>query len=98
MVSSNKIGVLFHRIPEILQCHTVFRMALSECARSWDRDEKIGDVFMANFSKAVVLDIYSEFINSFSQAIELAKQESKRKSAFADFLKVTGCSRSQSEP
>lgn len=66
----------------------MFRLALSECARTWDKEEKIGDVFVANFSKAVVLDIYSDFINNFSQAVDVAKQESKRKSALADFLKV----------
>ena len=43
---------------------------------------------VANFSKAVVLDIYSDFINNFSQSLDVAKQESKRKSALADFLKV----------
>ena len=66
----------------------MFRLALSECARTWDKEEKIGDVFVANFSKAGVLDIYSDFINNFSQAVDVAKQESKRKSALADFLKV----------
>jgi Rho guanine nucleotide exchange factor 10 len=88
ILGSNKISTLFHRLPEILHCHTLFRLALSECARTWDTEEKIGDVFVANFSKAVVLDIYSDFINNFSQSLEVAKQESKRKSALADFLKV----------
>jgi len=54
----------------------------------WDEDEKIGDVFVSCFSKSLVLEIYSDFINNFNQAMELAKSESKRKSAFADFLKV----------
>ena len=75
-------------MPEILQCHTVFRIALAEAIRNWDKEEKIGDVFVANFSKAVVLEIYSDFINNFTAAMECAKQESKRKSALADFLKV----------
>jgi len=65
-----------------------FRIALSDAIKNWDRDEKIGDVFVASFSKAVVLEIYSEFINNFTAAMECAKQESKRKSALADFLKV----------
>ena len=52
------------------------------------QEEKIGDVFVSCFSKSVVLEIYSDFINNFNQAMELAKSESKRKSAFADFLKV----------
>lgn len=43
---------------------------------------------MASFSKALVLDIYSGFINNFSVAMDLAKMEAKRKSALADFLKV----------
>ena len=47
-----------------------------------------GEVFLSAFSKAVVLDVYSDFINNFSVAMELAKMESKRKSALADFFKV----------
>jgi Rho guanine nucleotide exchange factor 10 len=75
-------------VPEILQCHTLFRIALAESVRNWDREERLGDVFVASFSKAVVLEVYSDFINNFSIAMDLAKQESKRKSALADFLKV----------
>ncbi|KAJ8984924.1 hypothetical protein NQ317_012170 [Molorchus minor] len=88
VLSGSKISTLFHRLPEILQCHTLFRIALAECIRNWDRDERIGDVFVASFSKAIVLDIYSGFINNFSVAMDLAKMEAKRKSALADFLKV----------
>ncbi|KAF8790884.1 Rho guanine nucleotide exchange factor 10 like protein [Argiope bruennichi] len=58
------------------------------CVRQWDQEEKIGDVFVASFSKAMVSDIYSDFINNFSLAMETAKQASKNKSAFADFLKM----------
>ncbi|KAJ9586693.1 hypothetical protein L9F63_019731 [Diploptera punctata] len=87
ILSGNKIATLFYRLPEILQCHTLFRIALAEIIHNWDRDEKIGDVFVASFSKAIVLDIYSGFINNFSVAMDLAKMEAKRKSALADFLK-----------
>ena len=52
------------------------------------QEERIGDVFVTCFSKSSVLEIYSDFINNFNQAMELAKSESKRKSAFADFLQV----------
>ncbi|XP_042205162.1 rho guanine nucleotide exchange factor 10-like isoform X3 [Homarus americanus] len=88
VLSTAKLSTLFHRLSEILQCHTLFRIALAECVRQWDREEKIGDVFVASFSKAIVLDIYSDFINNFARAMEVAKQESKKKSAFADFLKM----------
>lgn len=88
ILSSSKIATLFHRLPEILHCHTLFRIALGDCVRNWDRDEKLGDVFVGSFSKPTVLEIYSGFINNFSAAMELAKMEAKRKSALADFFKV----------
>lgn len=88
ILSSTKISTLFHRLPEILQCHTLFRIALADCVRNWDKEEKLGDVFIAAFSKTKVLDIYSGFINNFSVAMDLAKMEAKRKSALADFFKV----------
>ncbi|CAG2061869.1 unnamed protein product, partial [Timema podura] len=83
ILNGSKISTLFHKLPEIHQCHTLFRIALTESIRNWDRDERIGDVFVASFSKAIVLEIYSGFINNFSVAMDLAKQESKRKSALA---------------
>ena len=48
----------------------------------------IGEVFVSNFSNRVVLDSYADYINNFNDAMDVAKSESKRKSAFADFLKV----------
>lgn len=59
-----------------------------DAVRNWDTEERIGDVFMAAFSKPVVLEIYSGFINNFSVAMELAKLETKRKSAMADFFRL----------
>lgn len=88
IISASKISTLFHRLPEILQCHTLFRIALAEAVSNWDRDHRIGDVFVASFSKAIVLDIYSGFINNFSVAMELARSETKRKAALAEFFKA----------
>ncbi len=51
ILSSSKVQVLFHRVPEILQCHLVFRIALADAIKNWDVEEKIGDVFVASFSK-----------------------------------------------
>jgi len=91
ILSQSKISILFHRVPEILQCHTLFRIALAEAVANWDRDHRIGDVFVASFSKAIVLDIYSGFINNFLNAMELAKTETKRKASLAEFFKVSSC-------
>ncbi|GAB6028237.1 hypothetical protein CHUAL_002426 [Chamberlinius hualienensis] len=88
ILSASKVATLFYQIPEILQCHMNFCISLAACIRKWDKEEKLGDVFIQAFSKNSVLDNYSDYINNFSVAVDLAKQEAKRKSAFTDFLKV----------
>lgn len=88
ILSANKIATLFHQLPDILACHRRFRDALHQPCGRWDRDEQLGDVFTACFGRPAVLDVYSGFINNFSVAMELAKQEAKRKSALADFFKA----------
>jgi len=88
ILAENKVSMIFYKLPEILQCHAMFRIELADVARKWDQDERIGDAFVASFSKSIVLEAYSDFINNFTDAMEVAKTESKRKSAFADFLKV----------
>ncbi|XP_074603024.1 rho guanine nucleotide exchange factor 10-like protein isoform X2 [Brevipalpus obovatus] len=86
ILSQKKINTIFYRVEQILQCHTIFGIALSQCAREWDEKERIGDVFINSFPKPMVLDIYSEFINNFTNAMETARKASKSKSAFAQFL------------
>ncbi|XP_071748462.1 rho guanine nucleotide exchange factor 10 isoform X4 [Lepeophtheirus salmonis] len=86
IISQSKITTLFYRISEILQIHYLFRIGLSQMILSWDSQEKIGDVFVASFSKAIVLETYSDFINNFNEAFNIVKYESKRKSALSDFL------------
>ncbi|XP_077509983.1 rho guanine nucleotide exchange factor 10-like protein isoform X6 [Amblyomma americanum] len=88
LVSQRKVDTMFFRLEEILQCHTLFGIALTQCVCEWDQQERIGEVFLASFSKPIVLDIYSDFINNFSLAMETAKQAAKSKSAFAEFLKI----------
>ena len=85
ILSQAKVETLFYRLEQILASHLQFRGALTEAVQ----EEKIGDVFVSCFSKSKVLEVYSDFINNFNQAMELAKSESKRKSAFADFLPAT---------
>jgi len=81
ILSPSKVQILFHKVQEILKCHLEFRIALSEAVRNWDAEEKIGDVFVASFSKAIVLEIYSDFINNFSSAMDCAKQVSSPSAA-----------------
>lgn len=85
ILSANKIGIIFFCLDQILQLHKLFAIALVHHVQEWDEKEMIGEAFTKSFSKGVVLDIYSGFINNFTNALETARRASKSK-AFAQFL------------
>lgn len=86
LLSANKINVIFYRLEQILQCHAIFSIALNLCVQQWDEREQIGEVFVSSFGRGMVLDLYSEFINNFTHAMETVRKASKAKNAFAQFL------------
>ncbi|XP_039385447.1 rho guanine nucleotide exchange factor 10 isoform X1 [Mauremys reevesii] len=87
LLSERKLKIVFYRIKEILQCHSMFQIALASRVSEWDSVEMIGDVFVASFSKSMVLDAYSEYVNNFSTAVGILKKTCATKPAFLDFLK-----------
>ncbi|KAK9959696.1 hypothetical protein ABG768_009802 [Culter alburnus] len=87
LLSDRKCKVVFYRIREILQCHALFQMALASRVSDWDELEMIGDVFVASFSKSMVLDAYSEYVNNFSLAMGVVRKACATKPCFLDFLK-----------
>ncbi|XP_062822016.1 rho guanine nucleotide exchange factor 10-like protein isoform X6 [Anolis carolinensis] len=87
VLSARKCQVVFFRVKEILQCHSMFQIALSSRVAEWDTTEKIGDLFVASFSKSMVLDVYSEYVNNFTGAMSLIKKACLTKPAFLEFLK-----------
>ncbi|NWI77053.1 ARHGA factor, partial [Dryoscopus gambensis] len=87
LLSERKLKMVFYRIKEILQCHSMFQIALASRVSEWDSVEMIGDVFVASFSKSMVLDAYSEYVNNFSTAVGILKKSCATKPAFSDFLK-----------
>ncbi|XP_042334406.1 rho guanine nucleotide exchange factor 10-like protein isoform X11 [Sceloporus undulatus] len=87
VLSARKCQVVFFRVKEILQCHSMFQIALSSRVVEWDTTEKIGDLFVASFSKSMVLDVYSEYVNNFTSAMSLIKKACLTKPAFLEFLK-----------
>ncbi|XP_020828666.1 rho guanine nucleotide exchange factor 10 isoform X3 [Phascolarctos cinereus] len=87
VLSERKLKMVFYRIKEILQCHSMFQIALASRVSEWDSVEMIGDVFVASFSKSMVLDAYSEYVNNFSTAVGILKKTCATKPAFLDFLK-----------
>uniref|UniRef100_UPI0037E7A7BF rho guanine nucleotide exchange factor 10-like protein isoform X1 n=1 Tax=Semicossyphus pulcher TaxID=241346 RepID=UPI0037E7A7BF len=87
ILSPRKIRPIFYRIREITQCHSMFQIALASRVAEWDSCEKIGDLFVASFSKSMVLDVYSEYVNNFTNAMALIKKACMSKPAFLEFLK-----------
>ncbi|XP_056129365.1 rho guanine nucleotide exchange factor 10-like protein [Lampris incognitus] len=87
ILSPRKIRPIFYRLREITQCHSMFQIALACRVAEWDSSEKIGDLFVASFSKSMVLDVYSDYVNNFTNAMALIKKACMSKPAFLEFLK-----------
>ncbi|XP_067227257.1 rho guanine nucleotide exchange factor 10-like protein isoform X1 [Chanodichthys erythropterus] len=87
ILSLKKIQPIFYRLKEILQCHSMFQIALASRVAEWENTEKIGDLFVASFSKSMVLDVYSDYVNNFTNAMALIKKACMSKPAFLEFLK-----------
>ncbi|XP_073874695.1 rho guanine nucleotide exchange factor 10-like protein isoform X9 [Macaca fascicularis] len=86
-LSARKCQAVFFRVKEILHCHSMFQIALSSRVAEWDSTEKIGDLFVASFSKSMVLDVYSDYVNNFTSAMSIIKKACLTKPAFLEFLK-----------
>ncbi|TSW21770.1 Rho guanine nucleotide exchange factor 10-like protein [Bagarius yarrelli] len=87
ILSPRKIRPIFFRVREITQCHSMFQIALASRVAEWDASEKIGDLFVASFSKSMVLDVYSDYVNNFTNAMALIKKACLSKPTFLEFLK-----------
>lgn len=48
ILSERKLKVIFYRVKEVLQCHSLFQIALASRVAEWDSVEMIGDVFVAS--------------------------------------------------
>ncbi|XP_061700066.1 rho guanine nucleotide exchange factor 10 isoform X3 [Syngnathoides biaculeatus] len=87
LLSDRKLKMTFYRVREILQCHFLFQIALASRVAEWDSLAMIGDVFVASFSKSMVLDAYSEYVNNFSTAMSVIRKTCVSKPGFLEFLK-----------
>ncbi|XP_051281958.1 rho guanine nucleotide exchange factor 10-like protein isoform X3 [Dicentrarchus labrax] len=87
ILNPKKVRQIFYRLQEIHQCHSMFQIALASRVAEWDHSERIGDLFVASFSKSMVLNVYSDYINNFTNAMALIKKACMSKPVFLDFLK-----------
>ena len=48
LISKRSVYMIFHKVRDILHCHSMFDIELSEALRLWDAEEKIGNIFTAS--------------------------------------------------
>ncbi|XP_056897171.1 rho guanine nucleotide exchange factor 10-like protein isoform X1 [Takifugu flavidus] len=87
ILNHRKVHRIFYRVQEIHHCHAMFQIALASRVADWDSSERIGDLFVASFSKTLVLNVYSDYINNFTHSMALLKKACMSKPVFLDFLK-----------
>ncbi|XP_078337280.1 uncharacterized protein LOC111137059 isoform X3 [Crassostrea virginica] len=80
------VRVVFSKAQEILHHHKMFQIELAESVKNWFTEEKIGAIFTASFSRDMVVNVYSEYVNNFPMAMEEIKAAQISKPGLDEFL------------
>ncbi|XP_065192918.1 rho guanine nucleotide exchange factor 10-like [Sycon ciliatum] len=82
-----KLRVFFTTIQKILSLHHMFKIGLSGPVSDWSSKQKIGTVFEGGFSKAMVVEVYSEYIEQFSTVSTAVQTGRRTQHLFAEVLR-----------
>ncbi|XP_043584598.1 rho guanine nucleotide exchange factor 17 isoform X8 [Bombus pyrosoma] len=88
LVDAATVDEIFYQIPSILNHHEVFLEELRKRLDTWELKQTIGDVFLDVFTKAVVLETYTLFLDNWKSARKAIKMTCQAKPAFARFLEA----------
>ncbi|XP_068975293.1 rho guanine nucleotide exchange factor 17 isoform X6 [Bombus flavifrons] len=88
LVDAATVDEIFYQIPSILNHHEVFLEELRKRLDTWELKQTIGDVFLDVFTKAVVLETYTLFLDNWKSARKAIKTTCQAKPAFARFLEA----------
>ncbi|XP_061162853.1 uncharacterized protein LOC133172061 [Saccostrea echinata] len=80
------VRVVFSKAQEILHHHMMFQIELAESVSKWYTEEKIGGIFTASFSRDMVVNVYSEYVNNFAMTMEEIKAAQLSKPGLEEFL------------
>eukprot|EP00106_Octopus_bimaculoides_P008662 XP_014776104.1 PREDICTED: rho guanine nucleotide exchange factor 10-like [Octopus bimaculoides] len=83
----SKVKSSLKKLREILNYHRMFQIELANRVNDWQEENIIGDIFIASFSKSMVLDAYSVYVNNFTATMEDIKKLQRTRQSFRDFLK-----------
>ncbi|CAK9800392.1 Rho guanine nucleotide exchange factor 17 [Anthophora plagiata] len=88
LVDAATVDEIFYQIPSILNHHEVFLEELRKRLDTWELKQTIGDVFLDVFTKSVVLETYTLFLDNWKSARKAIKTTCQAKPAFARFLET----------
>lgn len=80
------VDEMFYQIPEILEHHELFLEQVINCVNDWHERQTIGDLLVQSFSKEVLANIYSAYIDNFLNAKDAVRMAKEAKPAFMKFL------------
>ncbi|KAM3837427.1 LOW QUALITY PROTEIN: rho guanine nucleotide exchange factor 17 [Vipera latastei] len=80
------VDEIFDQIPELLEHHEEFLEQISECVQNWHEKQKVGDILVQSFSKDILVNIYSAYIDNFLNAKDAIRIAKEARPAFMKFL------------
>ncbi|XP_052082566.1 rho guanine nucleotide exchange factor 10-like isoform X2 [Mytilus californianus] len=80
------VDVILCKAEQILDIHKMFQIELADKVKNWDKEEEIGNTFIGFFSREMVIELYSGYVNNFSSVMEELKSLQSTKPALANFL------------
>uniref|UniRef100_A0A182J3E0 Uncharacterized protein n=1 Tax=Anopheles atroparvus TaxID=41427 RepID=A0A182J3E0_ANOAO len=88
LVDAQIVDEIFFMVPAILNIHERFLEELRRRLDSWDKLQMIGDAFVDVFSRPVILDTYTSFVNNWNRAKDAIRSARQKCPAFARFLEA----------
>ncbi|XP_036115633.1 rho guanine nucleotide exchange factor 17 [Molossus molossus] len=80
------VDEIFDQIPELLEHHEQFLEQVRHCVQTWHAQQKVGDLLIQSFSKDVLVNIYSAYIDNFLNAKDAVRMAKEARPAFLKFL------------
>ncbi|XP_043927239.1 rho guanine nucleotide exchange factor 17 isoform X2 [Protopterus annectens] len=89
------VDEMFYQIPELLEHHEQFLEEVQQCVQDWHELQKVGDLLALSFSKDILVNIYTAYIDNFLNARDAVRLAKEAKPAFLKFLEQ--CTRENKE-
>ncbi|KAM5248070.1 rho guanine nucleotide exchange factor 17 [Ctenodactylus gundi] len=80
------VDEIFDQIPELLEHHEQFLEQVRHCVQTWHAQQKVGALLVQSFSKDILVNIYSAYIDNFLNAKDAVRVAKEARPAFLKFL------------